>query len=462
MTDTDTIAAIATPPGRSGVGIVRVSGPLCTGIARQILGFDPPPRKACYSEFLANNSVIDKGIALYFQAPNSFTGEDVLELQGHGGVFVLNDLLKATLDLGCRIARPGEFSERAFLNGKMDLTQVEAISDLINASTEQAARSAVRTLEGAFSDRINELVSAITELRIFLEAAIDFSDEDIDFIEDGKTVEKLHHIIERTEAVFKQARLGTILQEGIKVAIAGRPNAGKSSLLNALSGRDSAIVTAIPGTTRDTLRELIDIDGIPTHIIDTAGLRNSDDVVEQEGVKRARAVIEEADLVLLVIDSQSLACNDNHLESLFQETRLPESVLINNRLLVIFNKTDLLADRQFQLPGQVTVSGSIVDAVPVSAKTGAGLESLREKLKSAVGYSTSEEGSFMARERQLQALGRAREFLDSALLQLQARNHLELVAEDLRQAQQNLGEITGQVTSDELLGQIFSSFCIGK
>ncbi|MBT8145918.1 MAG: tRNA uridine-5-carboxymethylaminomethyl(34) synthesis GTPase MnmE, partial [Gammaproteobacteria bacterium] len=352
MTDTDTICAIATPPGRSGVGIVRISGPACQNLSRQILGFVPEPRKAYFTEFHGPDSaVIDRGIAIFFEAPNSFTGEDILELQGHGGIFILNSILKAVLDMGCRMARPGEFSERSFINNKMDLAQVEAIADLINANTEQAAKSAFRTLEGAFSDRINELVTAITELRVYLEAAIDFTDEDIDFISEGNTSQKLRKIIDQTEAVFSQARVGAILQEGIKVAIAGRPNAGKSSLLNSLSGRETAIVTDIPGTTRDTLKELIDVDGIPVHIIDTAGLRQSTDIVEQEGVRRARQVIENADLVLLVADSQLLLEKSGALDHHFAETQLPDQVLKAGRLLVVYNKIDLLkSDQQQSLP----------------------------------------------------------------------------------------------------------------
>jgi len=466
ITDTDTICAIATAPGRSGVGIVRISGPDCLSVSQQILGFSPEPRKAYFTDFHRSDSeIIDRGIAIYFKAPNSFTGEDILELQGHGGYFILNSILKTALEKGCRIARPGEFSERAFLNNKMDLTQVEAIADLINANTEQAARSAFRTLEGEFSRRINELVASITELRIYLEAAIDFTDEDIDFISEGNTVEKLDTIVGQIEAVFKQARVGAILQEGINVAIAGRPNAGKSSLLNSLSGRDSAIVTDIPGTTRDTLKELIDIDGIPVHIIDTAGLRTSADIVEQEGVRRARQAIEDADLVLLVLDSLSLQEAKENLDQLFAETQLPEQVLDSDRLLVVFNKMDLLENSPsigLITNDQVQIMQIAVPSVCVSAKTEDGIEKLRDRLKSMVGYSTSEEGNFSARERHIQALQSARKFLDSAASQLRGAGNLELIAEDLRQAQNSLGEITGQVTSDDLLGQIFSTFCIGK
>jgi tRNA modification GTPase len=466
ITDTDTICAIATPPGRSGIGIVRISGPDCQSLATRLLAFSPEPRQAYFTDFHGlDGEVIDRGVALFFRAPHSFTGEDILELQGHGGIFILNSILKAALDMGCRMARPGEFSERSFLNNKMDLTQVEAIADLINANTEQAAKSAFRSLEGAFSRRVNDLVASITQLRVYLEAAIDFTDEDIDFISEGNTVEKLDQIINRTKAVFEQARVGAILQEGINVAIAGRPNAGKSSLLNSLSGRDSAIVTDIPGTTRDTLKELIDVDGIPVHVIDTAGLRASTDVVEQEGVRRARRVIEQADLVLLVLDCHSLMNNDELLEQHFAETHLPEEVLQDGKLLVVFNKKDLLT------PGQArnltalcrpAINGCEIPAVAVSARTGDGVDRLRGELKHLVGFSSSEEGSFSARERHIRALLAAQDFLDSASRQLQGAGNLELVAEDLRQAQNSLGEITGTVTSDDLLGQIFSTFCIGK
>jgi len=466
ITDTDTICAIATPPGRSGIGIVRISGPACLSLSQQILGFSPEPRKAYFTDFLGTESeIIDRGIAIYFQSPNSFTGEDILELQGHGGIFILNSILKTALDMGCRMARPGEFSERSFINNKMDLTQVEAIADLISANTEQAAKSAFRTLEGAFSTRINCLVTGITELRVYLEAAIDFTDEDIDFISEGNIIVKLDTIVSQTEAVFRQARVGAILQEGINVAIAGRPNAGKSSLLNNLSGRESAIVTDIPGTTRDTLKELIDVDGIPVNIIDTAGLRKSVDIVEQEGVRRARQVIEDADLVMLVLDSQSLVNNKEMLDQLFAETQLPTEVLEVGRLLLVFNKVDLLEESLCQsLPDsdQATISNYKVPSVAVSAKTGEGIDQLRDEIKSMVGYTTSEEGTFSARERHIRALQTARSFLDSASAQLRGAGNLELIAEDLRQAQNSLGEITGQVTSDDLLGQIFSTFCIGK
>lgn len=427
-----------------------------------MLGFQPQARTAYYTAFKDSRSeTLDKGIALFFQGPHSFTGEDVLELQGHGGTFVLNSILKATLELGCRLARPGEFSERAFLNGKLDLIQAEAIADLINASTEHAARSAFRSLEGAFSRRINELVDGITELRVFLEAAIDFTDEDIDFISDGRIAEKLATLEASTAAVLRQAHQGSLLQEGIRIAIAGRPNAGKSSLLNALSGKESAIVTDIPGTTRDTLRELIDLDGIPAHIIDTAGLRTSDDPVEQEGIRRARQAIDQADLVMIVVDAQTLATGQDDLDRLFAETILPTTVLDSNRLLIVCNKVDLLPPQQLPEP-LLQIAGHSVPGINVSAKQGSGIDELTAHLKQLVGYTASEEGSFTARQRQLEALNEAQAFLASASKQLAAGNLLELVAEDLRLAQQALGRITGQVTSDDLLGKIFASFCIGK
>ena len=466
ITDTDTICAIATPSGRSGIGIVRISGPDCLSLAMRILGFSPEPRKAYFADFHdQDGQIIDRGVALYFQSPHSFTGEDILELQGHGGIFILNGILQLALDMGCRMARPGEFSERSFLNNKMDLTQVEAIADLINANTEQAARSAFRSLEGAFSDRINELVESITQLRVYLEATIDFSDEDIDFISEGNTVSRLDQIIRQTGAVFEQARVGAILQEGICVAIAGRPNAGKSSLLNSLSGRDSAIVTAIPGTTRDTLKELIDVDGMPVNIIDTAGLRKSPDLVEQEGVRRARQVIEQADLILLVLDSLSMLDNDETPDQHFRETLLPEGILQDEKLLVVFNKTDLLTDAQIRgLTDKeaVAINGKMRPAVAISATTGDGLDKLRDQLKQMVGLASGEEGSFSARERHIRALQAAQAFLNSASEQLSGAGNMELVAEDLRQAQNSLGEITGLVTSDDILGHIFSTFCLGK
>jgi len=460
--DTDTICAIATSPGKSGIGIIRISGPKCKEIAKQVLGFCPTPRNAHYCSFLDNNSeIIDKGIGIFFASPNSYTGEDVLELQGHGGFFILNRLLKTTISFGARLARPGEFSERAFINSKMDLAQAEAIADLIDASTQQAARSALRTMEGLFSKFINELVLKIIEIRVFLEAAIDFTDEDIDFLSEGGTKEKLIEIIGLLENVFQQAKQGSILREGITVAIAGKPNAGKSSILNAMSGRDSAIVTAIPGTTRDVLSELIDIDGMPVHIIDTAGLRNSQDIVEKEGIKRARKAIDGADIILLIIDVSSYPHDSLSVMKHFEETGLPQSVFQQGKGLIVFNKIDLLSTTD-DLPNSVTIHNKEIRCVFASAITDSGIASLRVALKNSVGFNLTEEGSFIARERHINALERTSDVLQSALNQLGETVALELVAEDLRMAQKYLGEITGEFTTDDLLGEIFSSFCVGK
>jgi tRNA modification GTPase len=460
--DNDTICAIATSPGKSGIGIIRISGPSSKSIAEQILGFNPTPRHEHFSGFYDNKSVlIDQGIALFFESPNSFTGEDVLELQGHGGVFILNSILKAIISYGARLARPGEFSERAFLNSKLDLAQVEAIADVINASTEQAARSALRTLEGKFSKLIQELVEKIVELRVYLEAAIDFTEEEIDFLSEGHTTEKLHEIISILDTVFQQAKQGSILRDGITVAIAGKPNAGKSSLLNTLSGKPSAIVTDIPGTTRDVLTELIDVDGMPVHIIDTAGLRQSQDVVEQEGIKRAHKAITDADLLLLVIDVNADSCNAQSIKNHIDETGLPYSLFEQGRGLVVLNKVDLIANAD-TLPDQFSLSNKDIACVKLSAKTGDGIEILREELTKSVGFSVAQENSFIARERHIVALSDSLKVLKNALHQLEENSAAELVAEDLRMAQKYLGQITGEFTTDDLLGEIFSNFCVGK
>ncbi|MBL4819831.1 MAG: tRNA uridine-5-carboxymethylaminomethyl(34) synthesis GTPase MnmE [Gammaproteobacteria bacterium] len=461
-TDNDTICAIATPPGKSGIGIVRVSGSSCKEIANKILGFYPNPRHAYFSNFFGKNSIIiDKGIALFFEAPNSFTGEDILELQGHGGSFILNYLLKAVIDNGARIARPGEFSERSFMNSKMDLAQLEAVADLIEASTEQAAKSALRTLDGEFSRLIDELVARILELRVYLEASIDFTEEEIDFLSQGRCIERLQSIIDLLESVLDQAKQGAILREGVTVAIAGKPNAGKSSLLNVLSGKDSAIVTDIPGTTRDVLSEVIEIDGLPVHLVDTAGLHNSRNIVEKEGIKRAHKAINAADLILLVIDAETFTVNSQTVSTIFNETALDETILSTDKLIVVFNKIDLLP--QNSLPSsRICINDQRIHSVGVSAKTHYGIDQLRDQLKNRVGFSMTGEGHFIARERHIIALKQSREVLLSAQIQLQNSGAIELVAEDLRLAQNFLGEITGKVTSDDLLGEIFSSFCVGK
>lgn len=443
----DTIAAIATPPGQGGVGMVRLSGPLSVAIAEAICGDLPQPRRAAFRRFHASDgSALDEGIALYFPSPHSFTGEDVLELHGHGGPVVMDLLLARVLELGARAARPGEFSERAFLNDKLDLTQAEAIADLIASTTAEAARAAVRSLEGEFSQRIQALVEELIQLRMYIEAAIDFPEEEIDFLADNRIAEQLRVLREQLNALQAVAGQGRLLRDGMTVVIAGRPNAGKSSLLNQLAGREAAIVTAIPGTTRDVLREAIAIDGMPLHIIDTAGLRDSRDLVEQEGIRRAWAEIETADRVLLLVDDQQgLTAADQALRE-----RLPTETGVT----VIYNKIDLT--------GRAPMMQPVDDgyALWLSAKTGAGLGQLRDHLKNCMGYHGGE-GTLMARRRHLEALERAAVALATADEQLAARAG-ELAAEELRQAQNALGEITGEFTSDDLLGRIFSSFCIGK
>ncbi|MFA7554920.1 MAG: tRNA uridine-5-carboxymethylaminomethyl(34) synthesis GTPase MnmE [Spongiibacteraceae bacterium] len=451
----DTIAAIATPPGRGGVGIIRISGPNTQAIANTITETILKPRYAHYGPFFEqqgdNKQALDHGIALFFPGPNSFTGEDVLELQAHGGPVLLDCLLKEVNRLGARLARPGEFSERAFLNNKIDLTQAEAIADLINSASEQAARNASRSLQGEFSQKIAQLVNSVIQLRIYVEAAIDFPEEEIDFLADGKVSADLHTIIEQLQHVFNQAKQGALLQEGMTVVIAGKPNAGKSSLLNALSGRESAIVTEIAGTTRDVLREHIQIDGMPLHIIDTAGLRESSDIVEQEGVRRAWLEIEKADRILLVVDSTtSQETNPNALWPDFAH-KLPHQ----HNITVIHNKCDLSEQSATLQDGEPTV-------IKLSAKSNEGIELLRQHLKACMGFSGTAEGGFIARRRHLDALEQAEHALKAGQQQLLNFGAGELLAEDLRQCQNCLNEITGEFTSDDLLGKIFSSFCIGK
>lgn len=449
----DTIAAIATAPGRGGVGIVRVSGPLVNKVAETLLNQPLQPRHAHYLPFrTADGQLIDEGIALFFPGPNSFTGEDVLEFQGHGGPFILDMLLREITRLGVRLARPGEFSERAFLNDKLDLAQAEAIADLIEASSEQAARNALQSLQGAFSQRINELVEALIQLRIYVEAAIDFPEEEIDFLSDGHVASQMQSIEQALDAVFLEAKQGVLVRDGMRVVIAGRPNAGKSSLLNALSGRDSAIVTSIEGTTRDVLREHIHIDGMPLHIIDTAGLRESPDEVEQIGIQRAWEEIQQADRILLLVDSRTTP--DTDAAAIWPEfvDQLPDT----GKLTLVRNKIDL----SDEVAGLHPQGGN--PCIGISAATGAGIDALKQHLKEHMGFQQTGEGGFTARRRHLDALERARDYLLQGKLQLQGYAAGELLAEDLRQAQHALGEITGQFTSDDLLGRIFSSFCIGK
>lgn len=454
MSTSDTIVAQATPPGRGGVGILRVSGRAASQIAQEILGKLPKPRYADYLPFRdADGSTLDQGIALWFPGPNSFTGEDVLELQGHGGPVILDLLLKRIISLnGVRIARPGEFSERAFLNDKLDLAQAEAIADLIDASSEQAARSAVNSLQGAFSHRVHHLVEALTHLRIFVEAAIDFPDEEIDFLSDGKIEAQLNTVIGDLDAVRAEARQGSLLREGMKVVIAGRPNAGKSSLLNALAGREAAIVTDIAGTTRDVLREHIHLDGMPLHIIDTAGLREASDEVERIGIERAWNEIEQADLVLFMVDGTTTDATEP--AQIWPEfmARLPDTLPI----VVVRNKADITGE----ILGIKEVNGHSL--IRLSARTGEGVDLLREHLKQVMGFNHNMEGGFLARRRHLQALELAADHLLRGKDQLLGARAGELLAEELRISQQALSEITGEFTSDDLLGRIFSSFCIGK
>ncbi|WP_407313904.1 tRNA uridine-5-carboxymethylaminomethyl(34) synthesis GTPase MnmE [Pseudomonas sp. nanlin1] len=451
----ETIAAIATAQGRGGVGIVRISGPLARAATQAIVGRELIPRYAHFGPMLAGDqSVLDEGLALYFQGPNSFTGEDVLELQGHGGPVVMDMLLKRCLELGCRLARPGEFSERAFLNDKLDLAQAEAIADLIEASSAQAARNAVRSLQGEFSRRVDNLTQSLIGLRIYVEAAIDFPEEEIDFLADGHVLKQLDDVRMDLSTVLREAGQGALLRDGMTVVIAGRPNAGKSSLLNLLAGREAAIVTEIAGTTRDVLREHIHIDGMPLHVVDTAGLRTTDDQVEQIGVQRALKAINEADRVLLVVDASAPEASDPFaLWPEFLEQR-PEMA----KVTLIRNKIDLTGEA---IGVQESADGSIT--ISLTAKgNGRGLELLREHLKACMGYEQTSESSFSARRRHLEALRQASGYLEHGRDQLTLAGAGELLAEDLRLAQQSLGEITGAFSSDDLLGRIFSSFCIGK
>lgn len=450
----ETIVAQATAPGRGGIGILRVSGPKAVEVAQAVLGKCPKPRMADYLPFKdADGTVLDQGIALYFKSPNSFTGEDVLELQGHGGQVVLDLLLKRILQLdGVRLARPGEFSEQAFLNDKLDLAQAEAIADLIDATSEQAARSALKSLQGEFSNKVNQLVDSVIYLRTYVEASIDFPDEEIDFLADGKIEAKLREIIDQLDLVRREAKQGSILREGMKVVIAGRPNAGKSSLLNALAGREAAIVTDIAGTTRDVLREHIHIDGMPLHIIDTAGLREATDEVERIGISRAWTEIEQADRIILMLDSSDL--DSQNIEKVRSEflSKLPNNMPVT----IVRNKVDLSGEAV----GLKEENGTTT--ICLSAQTHQGVDLLREHLKQAMGFQTGMEGGFLARRRHLDALEKAAEHLQIGLVQLTEFHAGELLAEELRLVQANLSEITGQFTSDDLLGNIFSSFCIGK
>lgn len=442
----DTICALATAYGQSGIGVIRVTGPLSKSISKKILHQDLQPRYAYYGSFFDNdNNLIDKGVAISFPGPNSYTGEDVVEFQGHGGVSVIRKLLETIISLDVRVAEPGEFTKRAFLNGKMDLVQAEAVQDLIQSSSEESALSAVRSLTGEFSEKINQILSELISLRVFVEATIDFSDEEIDFLESHEVSSKLHSLKVTLLNILESANQGAILRDGIHVAIAGKPNAGKSSLLNSLTKQPSAIVTDVAGTTRDVLKETIQIDGMPIHIIDTAGLHNSDNIIEQEGIRRAHTEINNADVVLLVYDA-----SDKSVDL----SILPESVKDKPKI-VIKNKIDLTGSKT----GIQKIQNN--PEISISAKNGDGINIVRKALADFAGLNSNTEGVFLARKRHIIAINETLSFINSAISQLDG-GASELVAEDLRQAGMHLGQITGEFSSDDLLGQIFSSFCIGK
>ncbi len=455
-----TIAAIATAPGRGGVGVIRLSGKDLLPLAHSLSGGKTPvPRRALYTDFIdEHGQAIDNGLLLYFAAPASFTGEDVLELQGHGGPVVMQMLLQRCLQLGARLAEPGEFTKRAFLNNKLDLAQAESVADLIDASSQSAARMALRSLKGAFSQHIHILVDELITLRMLVEATLDFPEEDIDFLQAADAAGKLAHIRGQLAQVLAGAEQGALLREGMNVVLVGAPNVGKSSLLNALAGDEVAIVTDIAGTTRDTVREMITLDGVPVHIIDTAGLRDTDDVVERIGIERSHKAVQEADVALILVDPR---------EGLNRKTQaildtLPESL----PKIEIHNKIDLhggeagYVSRETMASGSLSVHSTATELIALSAKTGAGLDLLKQALLKQVGWQGESEGLFLARRRHLNALQAAQTELDNAILC--APQQIELLAEHLRLAQLALSEITGEFSADDLLGVIFSRFCIGK
>ena len=455
-----TIAAIATAPGRGGVGVIRLSGKDLLPLAQSLSGGKTPtPRQALYTDFVdEHGQAIDNGLLLYFAAPASFTGEDVIELQGHGGPVVMQMLLQRCLQLGARLAEPGEFTKRAFLNNKLDLAQAESVADLIDASSQSAARMALRSLKGAFSQHIHSLVDELITLRMLVEATLDFPEEDIDFLQAADAAGKLAHIRRQLVQVLAGAEQGALLREGMNVVLVGAPNVGKSSLLNALAGDEVAIVTDIAGTTRDTVREMITLDGVPVHIIDTAGLRDTDDVVERIGIERSHKAVQEADVALILVDPR---------EGLNRKTQaildtLPESL----PKIEIHNKIDLhggeagYVSRETMASGSLSVHSTATELIALSAKTGAGLDLLKQALLKQVGWQGESEGLFLARRRHLNALQAAQTELDNAILC--APQQIELLAEHLRLAQLALSEITGEFSADDLLGVIFSRFCIGK
>ena len=463
MSNVKTIAAIATPLGRGGVGIIRLSGPKAYDIACQLTGKDRfTPRLASFCRFYDDQrNVLDEGLVLYFKAPYSFTGEDVIELQGHGGMILQNQLLARVFELGAHQAQPGEFSYRAFENDKLDLLQAEAIADAIDATSAAAASSAIRSLTGEFSNKINDILEALIELRLYVEASIDFPDEeDVDFLSDGVIESKLSHIQDRLKTILATAQQGQLLRDGVHVVLAGRPNAGKSSLLNSLAGQERAIVTDVAGTTRDTLQETIVLNGLTIHLTDTAGLRDTTDAVERIGIERARTAIHQADLLLLVHDLSKQANPLELATELFGMTASGTPNFDPAKLLLIGNKRDLVEQQQsLKLNDKVNVSG--YEQVNVSCETSEGIDCLISTLCDKVGFHPPE-NSLIARTRHLDALRRTQQHLNEAHLQLVEYQAGELVAESLRQGQYSLGEITGEFSADDLLGRIFGSFCIGK
>lgn len=451
MVTTDTIVAQVTPPGCGGVGILRLSGPLVNSITTQILSLKPQPRYATCVNFLgSDNTIIDQGIAILFVAPHSFTGEDVLELHCHGSQVILDGLLQRSVALGARLAKPGEFSERAFLNNKLDLTQAEAIVDLINASTKEAAKNAMRSLQGEFSKRVNTVITQIIELRVYLEAAIDFTEEDLDLLTGDKLRQKITAINNELATIQAVAEQGMILREGIRAVITGKPNAGKSSLLNILSGSDTAIVTPIPGTTRDVLHTQIQINGLAINLLDTAGLRDNPDMIESEGIRRAWEEIKKADHILVMVDASQEKLRD--AQQIVKEFAavMPEHA----RITLIYNKIDLTNEN----PQLIEQHG--ITTIYLSVKQNLGIDLLRQHLQASVGFK-SLEGGFSARRRHLEALAAAQQLVLQAQQEL-TKNSVELAAEDLNLAHRALGTITGEFTSEDLLERIFAEFCIGK
>ena len=452
ISDGDTIVASATPPGRGGLAVIRVSGPAAKEVARQVAGSLPPARRLSRRTLLASDgSPVDDGMAVFFPAPNSFTGEDVVELHCHGGPVIVDLLLQSLLSSGARMARPGEFSRRAFLNDRMDLAQAEAVADLIEAGSRHAARAALRSLQGEFSDRVHRLGESVTELRVYVEAAMDFPEEEIDFLGDATVADRIETLSKAFTELTVSASQGALLREGMTVVLAGAPNVGKSSLLNRLTGQPSAIVTHVPGTTRDVLRERISIEGMPLHVIDTAGLRDATDPVEAEGVRRARQEMEKADLVLLLVDASE---TDPAMVTETRDMSIPDGVPVT----VVRNKVDLTSES----PGVRSPDGAGRPTIAISALHGQGIADLRRHLEERVGYEPRTEGAMSARRRHLDALDRARQHVQQGAIQLLEFGAPELMAEELRLAHHCLGEITGKISNEDLLGRIFSSFCIGK